>query len=246
MISSSIRRFSFLLVILALGFVPFRIWWAILRVLLAPILRPVDLDPAGVSGGGGGGAALRRMTRRRRRAAASAARTRPDRARAGRSRPLAWLRVGGPAEVLFTPADRDDLAGFLAALDPAVPVTPTRRLLEPHHPRRRAAGRRDPARPRLQRRRAAARLPPSRRRRGARRACGAARGRGRYRRARIPADHSRRDRRRRQDERRLLRQLHGRRAGRGDRCRPRRGACTRSARPTSPSAIAPPPCRTTP
>ena len=43
------------------------------------------------------------------------------------NRPLAdltWLRVGGPAEVLFQPADRDDLADFLAALDPAVPVFP--------------------------------------------------------------------------------------------------------------------------
>jgi len=40
-------------------------------------------------------------------------------------RPLAdltWLRVGGPAEWLFQPADADDLADFLAALDPAVPV----------------------------------------------------------------------------------------------------------------------------
>ncbi len=40
-------------------------------------------------------------------------------------RPLAdltWMRVGGPADVLFQPADPDDLAGFLAALDPAVPV----------------------------------------------------------------------------------------------------------------------------
>lgn len=49
------------------------------------------------------------------------------RGRLNRDRPLApisWLRVGGPAEALFTPADRDDLAGFLAALDPAVPVTP--------------------------------------------------------------------------------------------------------------------------
>ena len=38
--------------------------------------------------------------------------------------PITWLRVGGPAEALFTPADRDDLAAFLAALDPGVPVTP--------------------------------------------------------------------------------------------------------------------------
>lgn len=43
------------------------------------------------------------------------------------NRPLAdltWLRVGGPADWLFQPADEADLAGFLAALDPAVPVFP--------------------------------------------------------------------------------------------------------------------------
>ncbi len=38
--------------------------------------------------------------------------------------PLTWLRVGGPAELLFQPADPEDLAGFLAALDPEVPVFP--------------------------------------------------------------------------------------------------------------------------
>ena len=37
---------------------------------------------------------------------------------------LTWLRVGGPADWLFQPADADDLAEFLAALDPAVPVFP--------------------------------------------------------------------------------------------------------------------------
>lgn len=37
---------------------------------------------------------------------------------------LTWLRVGGPADWLFQPADEDDLAGFLAALDPAVSVFP--------------------------------------------------------------------------------------------------------------------------
>jgi len=37
---------------------------------------------------------------------------------------LTWLRVGGPAEWLFQPADEDDLAGFLAALDPGIPVFP--------------------------------------------------------------------------------------------------------------------------
>jgi len=38
--------------------------------------------------------------------------------------PLTWLRVGGPADVLFMPADDADLAGFLAGLDPGVPVLP--------------------------------------------------------------------------------------------------------------------------
>lgn len=37
---------------------------------------------------------------------------------------LTWLRVGGPAEWLFQPEDAADLASFLAALDPAVPVFP--------------------------------------------------------------------------------------------------------------------------
>ncbi len=37
---------------------------------------------------------------------------------------LTWLRVGGPADWLFQPADAADLAAFLAALDPAVPVFP--------------------------------------------------------------------------------------------------------------------------
>lgn len=37
---------------------------------------------------------------------------------------LTWLRVGGPADWLFQPADEDDLAAFLRELDPAVPVFP--------------------------------------------------------------------------------------------------------------------------
>lgn len=37
---------------------------------------------------------------------------------------LTWLRVGGPADWLFQPADEADLAQFLAALDPAIPVFP--------------------------------------------------------------------------------------------------------------------------
>jgi UDP-N-acetylmuramate dehydrogenase len=38
--------------------------------------------------------------------------------------PITWLRVGGPADVVFQPADASDLAGFLAALPPEVPVLP--------------------------------------------------------------------------------------------------------------------------
>jgi UDP-N-acetylmuramate dehydrogenase len=38
--------------------------------------------------------------------------------------PFTWLRVGGPADVLFLPADEADLADFLKALDPEVPVAP--------------------------------------------------------------------------------------------------------------------------
>jgi len=34
-----------------------------------------------------------------------------------------WFRVGGPAELLFQPADEADLAQFLARLDPSIPVT---------------------------------------------------------------------------------------------------------------------------
>ena len=37
--------------------------------------------------------------------------------------PFTWFRVGGAADVLFIPADADDLADFLQALDSAVPVT---------------------------------------------------------------------------------------------------------------------------
>ena len=37
---------------------------------------------------------------------------------------LTWLQVGGPADWLFQPADPEDLAEFLAALDPAMPVFP--------------------------------------------------------------------------------------------------------------------------
>ena len=36
--------------------------------------------------------------------------------------PLVWFKSGGSAELLFEPADRDDLIAFLQSLDPAVPV----------------------------------------------------------------------------------------------------------------------------
>ncbi len=38
-------------------------------------------------------------------------------------RRVAWFRVGGPAEVLFAPADRDDLGVLLSGRPPGVPVT---------------------------------------------------------------------------------------------------------------------------
>jgi UDP-N-acetylmuramate dehydrogenase len=37
--------------------------------------------------------------------------------------PATWFRVGGPAEILFRPADTADLAAFLAALPLEIPVT---------------------------------------------------------------------------------------------------------------------------
>ena len=37
---------------------------------------------------------------------------------------LTWLRVGGPADWLFQPADEEDLSDFLAALDPDIAVFP--------------------------------------------------------------------------------------------------------------------------
>lgn len=50
----------------------------------------------------------------------------PVRGRISRDAPLGgltWFRVGGPAEVLFRPADVDDLAQFLTCLPEEVPVT---------------------------------------------------------------------------------------------------------------------------
>ena len=49
----------------------------------------------------------------------------PIRGTLTQDRPLAdltWLRVGGPADWLFQPADREDLMLFLQNLVPEVPV----------------------------------------------------------------------------------------------------------------------------
>ena len=35
---------------------------------------------------------------------------------------LSWFKTGGPAEVLYSPADEPDLAYFLSHLDPGIPV----------------------------------------------------------------------------------------------------------------------------
>ncbi len=54
------------------------------------------------------------------------ARLPPVRGRLEAERPLAdltWFRVGGPAEVLYSPADEADLAGFLAQTPADVPLT---------------------------------------------------------------------------------------------------------------------------
>jgi UDP-N-acetylmuramate dehydrogenase len=51
----------------------------------------------------------------------------PVRGRLRAQVPLAartWLRVGGPAEAIFQPADQEDLVSFLAARPREVPVTP--------------------------------------------------------------------------------------------------------------------------
>ena len=35
---------------------------------------------------------------------------------------LTWFQVGGPADILFQPADEEDLALFLSQLPPEIPV----------------------------------------------------------------------------------------------------------------------------
>ncbi len=57
---------------------------------------------------------------------------------------LTWFRVGGPAQVLFTPADEDDLAYFLKLLPKRIAGLCRRRRLQPDRARWRHAGRGDP------------------------------------------------------------------------------------------------------
>ena len=86
----------------------------------------------------------------------------PDRAAAAGARALTenaalagitWFRVGGPAEVMFRPADRDDLAAFLCTQAGRRAGHGDRRRLQPAGARRRRARRGHPPRPRLRRRR---------------------------------------------------------------------------------------------
>ena len=71
---------------------------------------------------------------------------RPARAQCATGADLTWFRAGGPAEVLFTPADEADLARFLAATPARYSGLCDRRRLQPSGPRWRRAGRGDPAR----------------------------------------------------------------------------------------------------
>ena len=47
-------------------------------------------------------------------------------------REFTWFRVGGPAEVLFTPADSEDLSAFLRDLNADVPVGRRRQIPSDH------------------------------------------------------------------------------------------------------------------
>jgi UDP-N-acetylmuramate dehydrogenase len=130
--------------------------------------------------------------------------------------PMTWFRVGGPAEVLFRPADAEDLADFLKALPAEVPVTvigvgSNLLVRDGGIPASRSGLGAVSSMIRSRRMRG------SRRCRRARPQCGADRGRGRHRRARIPVRCARHDRRRASDEcRRLWRRDQGC-AGRGRR-----------------------------
>ena len=145
---------------------------------------------------------------------------------------LTWFRVGGPAQVLFTPADEDDLAYFLKASPEGVAGLCRRRRLQSdrarwrHAPAWSFALRRAPSvRPARRRHRHSRRC----RARQARRRDG---GLGQYRRHGILLRHSRHHRRRAADECRRQWPRDQGRAGRSHRHRPRRHAGTSSPTPT--------------
>ena len=127
---------------------------------------------------------------------------------------LTWLRVGGPADWLFQPADVEDLAAFLArTADLEVPVFPmgvgSNLIVRDGGLRAvvirlgRGFNSIEVEGDRVTRRGGGARCP-----------CGAQGGRGGAR-PHLSAHHSGHHRRRGADERGLLRQLHGGCAGRG-------------------------------
>ena len=116
---------------------------------------------------------------------------------------LVWFRAGGPAEVLFRPADADDLATFLAARPADLRVQRDRRRLQSSGARWRHS-RRGGAPARRLRQDRDRRHAHARRRRGAGCRGGARRRRCRHRRPGIPARRARHHRRRAADECRLL------------------------------------------
>ena len=144
---------------------------------------------------------------------------------------LTWFRVGGPAQVLFTPADEDDLAYFLKHASEGVAGLCRRRRLQPDRARRRHGGRGDPAVAAGVRRDVRFRRYRQRGHGRARQARGGDRGSRQYRRHGILLRHSRHHRRRAADECRRQWQRDQGRSDRGRRHRPRRHqACLRQCR----------------
>ena len=135
---------------------------------------------------------------------------------------LTWFRVGGPAQVLFTPADEDDLAYFLKLLPKELPVyvvgVGSNLIVRDGG----MAGRGDPAVAAGIRRDVRFRRYRQRRHGRARQARGGDRGSRQYRRHGILLRHSRHHRRRAADECRRQWQRDQGRSDRGCRHRPRR------------------------
>ena len=153
-----------------------------------------------------------------------------------RSAPQTWFRTGGPAEVLFRPADAADLAAFLRRCRRRAGDGAGCRL-EPAGARRRHEGRGDPPDARLHgHRRRGQRACGGRRR--ARSQRGADRARSCAGRAGVPERHPGHDRRCGGDECRRLWRRARRGAGLGRSRRPCRQGPHACRRPSSASAIA--------